>query len=70
MDDLPDDTITSQQHTGNHGGTHTPGGSRPGVENIEKGTDVDKVRGLDETQIEPAPGPRERAPERDERGRL
>jgi hypothetical protein len=65
LDDLPDDAIT-----GHHDGPHGPGATRPAAENIEKGTDVDKVSGLDEAEAVPSPGPHERAPERDERGRL
>ena len=37
---------------------------------LKKGTDVDKVSGLDEAEAVPSPGPHERSPERDERGRL
>ena len=72
-----------QQNTGNHRDTPVaPGGTRTGAENvepahsdksdsIEKGTDVDKIPSLDRTD----PGTktdssRERAPERDEHGRL
>ncbi len=55
------------------------GGTRTGAENveqkvtnIEKATDVDKVAGLEERLDESLSvnGPAERAPERDERGRL
>ena len=79
------DHTDGQQDTGNHvaPGTphHSPGGTRPGAENveqaqpvtnIEKGTDVDKVAGLDEELDESVSvnGPAERSPERDERGRM
>jgi hypothetical protein len=57
------------------------GGTRKGAENveqpgkvtnIEKATDVDRVVGLDETLDESLSvnGPAERAPERDEHGRM
>ena len=57
------------------------GGTRTGAENvegaapmtdIEKATDVDRVTGLDENLDESLSvnGPREIAPERDERGRI
>ncbi len=61
------------------------GGTRTGAENVEKlssdkaesvetGTDVDKVSGLDEAETSQKPVDEsplvERAPERDERGRL
>jgi hypothetical protein len=55
------------------------GGTRAGaanveqkVTNIEKATDVDRVAGLEENLEESLSvnGPKERAPERDERGRL
>jgi hypothetical protein len=55
------------------------GGTRAGAANveqkvttIEKATDVDRVAGLEERLDESLSvnGPRERAPERDERGRL
>lgn len=74
-----------QQNTGNHNKPGVPGadalgGTRAGAENVEagdkagsveKGTDIDKVAGLDGT----APGTkptdsRERTPERDEHGRM
>ena len=72
-----------QQNTGNHHKTGGPtGGTRTGAENVEpvgadkagsveKGTDVDRVPSLDGSE----PGTktdqsRERAPERDEHGRL
>ncbi len=75
-----------QQDTGNHrkpgagGGADRLGGTRAGAENveqpavttIEKGTDVDRVAGL-EAQLDDSisvQGPTERAPERDERGRM
>ncbi len=60
-------------------GADTFGGTRTGAENvepkvtrIEKATDVDRVAGLEETLDESLSvnGPAERAPERDERGRL
>jgi hypothetical protein len=76
-----------QQHTGNHPapdaadahGADRFGGTRAGaanvekpVTNIEKGTDVDKVAGverqLDDTRN--ADGPTLRVAERDERGRM
>jgi hypothetical protein len=75
-----------EQHTGNHrkpqagGGADKVGGTRSGasnieapvVTNIEKGTDVDRVASLDSGLDESVSvqGPVERAPERDERGRL
>jgi hypothetical protein len=57
------------------------GGTRAGAENveagqrvtnIEKGTDVDKVAGVEEKLDDSVSlnGPTERAPERDERGRI
>ena len=78
------DHTDGQQDTGNHvaPGTphHSPGGTRPGTENvekpaptsIEKGTDVDKVAGLEERLDESVSvnGPAERVAERDERGRM
>ncbi len=79
------DHTDGQQDTGNHVAPgaphHSPGGQRPGAENveqtkpvtnIEKGTDVDKVAGLEDGLDESLSvnGPTERAPERDERGRM
>jgi hypothetical protein len=64
------------------GGADKFGGTRKGAENvepdpapvtnIEKATDVDRVVGLDETLDESLSGngPAERAPERDEHGRM
>ncbi len=62
------------------GGADRVGGTRSGAENvehgtvttIEKGPDVSRVVGLDEIAGKQAVphGPVERAPERDERGRL
>ena len=63
------------------GGADRVGGTRAGAENveptskdetIEKGTDVDKVSGLDQpgTSTKPASTSRERQSERDEHGRL
>jgi hypothetical protein len=72
-----------QQNTGNHSAEtttgHVPGGTRAGVENveppktnIEQGTDVDKVAGLEEGLEDSISvnGPTERTAERDERGRI
>jgi hypothetical protein len=69
-----------QQDTGNHKAANAPdkqgadkfGGTRAGAENVEKATDVDRVAGLDERLEESLSvnGPKERAPERDERGRI
>ncbi len=78
------DHTDGQQDTGNHPapGTphHTPGGQRPGAENveqpavtnIEKGTDVDKLAGLEENLDDSLSvnGPTERVAERDEHGRM
>ncbi len=77
---------SGEQHTGNHrkpeagGGADKVGGTRSGAANlepppvttIEKGTDVDRVAPLDSGLDESVSvqGPVERAPERDERGRL
>jgi hypothetical protein len=76
-----------QQHTGNHPAPNAPdskgadrfGGTRAGAENvekptnIEKGTDVDRVAGveqqLDDDSRNPN-GPTLRTAERDERGRI
>ncbi len=72
-----------QQNTGNHvapgQAKHIPGGTRQGAENvgepvtnIEKGTDVDKVAGLEENLDDSLSvnGPTERVAERDEHGRM
>ena len=78
------DHTDGQQNTGNHvaAGTpkHTPGGQRPGAENveqqpvtnIEKGTDVDRLAGLEENLDDSVSvnGPTERVAERDEHGRI
>jgi hypothetical protein len=65
-----------------HKGADRFGGTRTGAENVEQGsqkvtniekaTDVDRVAGLEERLDESLSvnGPAERAPERDERGRL
>jgi hypothetical protein len=78
-----------EQHTGNHKAPDAPdragadrfGGTRSGAENlevapvtnIEKGTDVERVagleQGLDDDTRNPN-GPTKRVAERDERGRL
>jgi hypothetical protein len=44
----------------------------PKITNIEKGTDVDRVANLEDNldDLPSVNGPTERAPERDERGRL
>jgi hypothetical protein len=73
----------NQQNTGNHSAGDTtgkvPGGIRAGVKNveppktnIERGTDVDKVAGLEEGLEDSVSvnGPTERTAERDERGRM
>jgi hypothetical protein len=77
------DHTDGQQNTGNHHKSGAaPGGTRQGAENVEpmtrdkaesveKATDVDKMPSLDGTD----PGTktdtsRERAPERDEHGRM
>ncbi len=77
------DHTDGEQNTGNHRATEasspTPGGTRIGAENveqpvtnIEKGTDVEKVAGLEEQLDDSVSvnGPTERGPERDERGRM
>ena len=77
------DHTDSEQDTGNHrkadAGPKTPGGTRTGAENVEQpvtniehGTDVDKVADLESNLDDSVSvnGPTERAPERDERGRL
>ena len=60
MDDIPMDGDTQP----------TPPAAK--ITNIEKGTDVDRVASLEENLDESrrGTGPTERAPERDERGRL
>jgi hypothetical protein len=73
----------TQQNTGNHTADDTtgkvPGGTRAGAgnveppkTNIERGTDVDKVAGLEEGLEDQVSvnGPTERTAERDERGRI
>ncbi len=77
------DHTDGQQDTGNHPapGTphHAPGGQRQGAENveqkvtnIEKGTDVDKLAGLEANLDDSLSvnGPTERVAERDEHGRM
>jgi hypothetical protein len=77
------DHTGGEQDTGNHraaqAGAPAPGGTRHGAENveqpvtnIEKGTDVEKVADLEDALEESISvnGPTERAPERDERGRM
>ncbi len=77
------DHTDGQQDTGNHRAANaappTPGGTRIGAENveqpvtnIEKGTDVEKVADLEDKLDDSISvnGPTERAPERDERGRI
>ncbi len=76
------DHTDGQQDTGNHvaPGTqhHSPGGQRPGAENvepvtnIEKGTDVDKLADLEDNLDNSVSvnGPTERVAERDEHGRM
>jgi hypothetical protein len=77
------DHTDGEQNTGNHRAAHeaapAPGGRRSGVENveppvtnIEKGTDVERVADIEDDLDDSVSvnGPTERAPERDERGRL
>ncbi len=77
------DHTDGEQDTGNHrapdASPPTPGGTRTGAENVEQpvtniehGPDVDKVAGLEEALDDSVSvnGPTERAPERDERGRM
>ncbi len=79
------DHTDGQQDTGNHVAPgaphHSPGGTRPGAENveqaapvtnIEKGTDVDKLAPLEENLDDSLSvnGPTERVAERDEHGRM
>ena len=80
------DHTDDQQNTGNHlkdadKGADTFGGTRAGAQNVEpatdkdnsveSGTDIDKVPSLDGTDPgSKASTSRERAPERDEHGRL
>ena len=77
------DHTDGQQDTGNHSAPgappHSPGGQRPGAENIEppvtnieRGTDVDKLANLEDNLDDSVSvnGPTERTAERDEHGRL